>query len=71
MVYNADVIAAAVRETFLGLIPEKNQSAEGVTNLIRDSIKEAELDISKCRGQDYYGASVMSGIHSGVQTLIK
>ena len=71
MVFNADVNIAAVRETFLGFIPEKNQSAEGVANLIRDNVKEAELDISKCRGQDYDGASVMSDIHSGVQTLIK
>ena len=71
MVFNADVNIAAVRETFLGFIPGKNQSAEGVADIIRDNIKEAELDISKCRGQDYYGASVLSDIHSGVQTLIK
>ena len=62
---------AAVRDTFLGFIPEKKQSAEGVANIIRDNIKEAELDISKCRGQDNDGASAMSDIHSGVQTLIK
>ena len=71
MVFNADVNMAAVRETFLAFIPEKNQSAEGVANLIWDNIKDAELDISKSRGQDYDGASVMSDIHSGVQTLIK
>ena len=44
MVFNADVNIAAVREKFLGFSPEKKQS-EGVANIIRDNIKEAELDI--------------------------
>ena len=63
VVFNADVNIVAVRETFLGFISEKNQSAETVGYVIRDNIKEAELDISKCRGQDYDGAFVMSDIH--------
>ena len=71
MVFNADVNMVAIREIFLGFIPEKNQAAEEVANVIRDNIKEDELDISQCRGQDYDGASVTSDIHSGVQTLIK
>jgi len=29
------------------------------------------LDIKKCRGQGYDGASVISGAHSGVQTRIR
>ena len=70
MEFNADVNTAAVRETLLGFIPETNRSAEGAAN-IRNNIKEAGLDISKCHGLGYDRASVMSGIHSGVQALIK
>ena len=51
-------------------MPETNHSAEGVGN-IRDNIKEAALDISKCCEQGYDGASVMRGIHSGPQMLTK
>ena len=51
MIFNADVNIAAVRETFLGFNPEKNQSAEGVANIIRDNIKEAELDIKMSRAR--------------------
>ena len=71
MVYNEDLNTAAVTESFLGFIPEKNQSAQGVAKMIKDNIKEAGLDIAKCCGQGYDGATVMSGIHSGVQMLIQ
>ena len=39
--------------------------------MILNSTKEAGLDISRCRGQGYEGASVMSGTYSGVQERIK
>jgi len=34
-------------------------------------IKNNNMDLSHCRGQGYDGASVMSGKHGGVQTLIR
>ena len=39
--------------------------------MIMQNIQDAGLDLSKCRGQGYDGASVMSGVYSGVQQRIK
>lgn len=39
-----------------------DQTASGLENQIIDSAKEKRLDIKKCHGQGYDGASVMSGM---------
>lgn len=44
--------------------------AEDHVNLIYDVLNKCNLDIKKCRGQGYDGASVMSGVFSGVQKRI-
>ena len=56
-----------VRETFLGFYALQNQSAEGFVDLVCGFLKDASIDIYKCQGQGYDGASVMSGAYSGVQ----
>nr|XP_004206627.2 uncharacterized protein LOC101240050 [Hydra vulgaris] len=54
-----------------------NDYSERILELRKQSFKEAKnlraqgLDLKKCRGQGYDGASNMSGICSGVQTRIK
>ena len=60
-----------VRETFLGLHAVHDQSAEGITDMIYGISNRSGLDIQKCRGQGYDGASVMSGVYSGVQQRIQ
>lgn len=70
VVLDNEANTATVRETFLGFIPERVQSAEAVAEMIMSQINESGLDISRCRGQGYDGAAVMSGIYSGVQKRI-
>nr|CAH7749995.1 unnamed protein product [Callosobruchus chinensis] len=47
-------------ESFLGFIAVTDCSAA-----------EYGIDLTKCRGQGYNGANVMSGVYGGLQTLIK
>nr|CAI5820579.1 unnamed protein product [Callosobruchus analis] len=47
-------------ESFLGFIAVTDCSAA-----------EYGIDLTKCRGQGYDGANVMSGVYGGLQTLIK
>jgi hypothetical protein len=70
VVLDFEANTATVRETFLGFIPERDQSAEAVADLIMSQINAAGLDILRCRGQGYDGAAVMSGIYAGVQKRI-
>uniref|UniRef100_H3B0B3 DUF4371 domain-containing protein n=1 Tax=Latimeria chalumnae TaxID=7897 RepID=H3B0B3_LATCH len=46
-----------------------DQSTSGLKKIIT-CIEQKGLDISKCHGQGYDGASNMSGVHSGVQARI-
>ncbi|XP_025207826.1 52 kDa repressor of the inhibitor of the protein kinase-like [Melanaphis sacchari] len=59
-----------IKESFLGFYPLDKHDAEGHVNLIKSVLSTHNLDISKCRGQGYDGASVMSGCFSGVQKRI-
>lgn len=70
VVLDCEANTASVRETFLGFVPERDQSAEAVAEMIVGQINEAGLDISRCRGQGYDGAAVMSGVYAGVQKRI-
>lgn len=58
-------------ESFLGFISVADCSAEGLKTEILNTIKEYGIDLSKCRGQGYDGANVMSGVYGGLQALIK
>nr|CAI5870322.1 unnamed protein product [Callosobruchus analis] len=49
-------------ESFLGFIAK---------TVILNLTKEYGIDLTKCRGQGYHGANVMSGVYEGLQTLIK
>ena len=40
---------------------------KGFVDLVCGLLKDASIDINKCRGQGYDGASVMSGAYSGVK----
>jgi len=58
-------------ESFLGFTSVTDCSAEGLKTKILKTIKEYGIDLSKCRGQGYDGANVMSGVYGGLQALIK
>lgn len=60
-----------VKESFIGFYILKSHGAVNYVNLTQDVLIKLGLNINKCRGQGYDGASVMSGAHSGVQTRIK
>jgi len=44
--------------------------AQDYENLIYKVLSDTNLDIKKCKGQGYDGASVMKGMYSGVQKRI-
>nr|CAI5869191.1 unnamed protein product [Callosobruchus analis] len=58
-------------ESFLGFIAVTDCSAAGLKTVILNLTKEYGIDLTKCRGQRYDGANVMSGVYGGLQTLIK
>ncbi|KAE9545265.1 hypothetical protein AGLY_000808 [Aphis glycines] len=59
-----------IKKSFLGFYPLDKHDAEGHVNLIKAVLNTHNLNMSKCRGQGYDGASVMSGCSSGVQKRI-
>lgn len=63
--------AFVLREDFVGFIPIYDQSAESLAKTILEKCQHLQLDMDKCVGQVYDGASNMSGHLSGVQTRIK
>nr|CAI5817613.1 unnamed protein product [Callosobruchus analis] len=60
-----------IYESFLGYIAVTDCSAAGLKSVILNLTKEYGIDLTKCRGQGYDGANVMSGVYGGIQTLIK
>ncbi|XP_065684245.1 zinc finger MYM-type protein 1-like [Hydra vulgaris] len=60
-----------VVERFIGFYTLENSNAEAFAELILSELEKRNIDIKLCRGQAYDGASVMSGIKSGLQTRIK
>lgn len=60
-----------VHEDFLGLYKIDDTGAETISKAILDALLRLNINITKCRGQTYDGASAMSGRKSGVQTRIK
>ncbi|CAH0730276.1 unnamed protein product, partial [Brenthis ino] len=68
---NADCnIISSDRGNF-GFIAVTDCSAAGLKTVILNLTKEYGIDLTKCRGQGYDGANVMSGVYGGLQTLIK
>jgi len=61
----------SVVESFMGFVEIINPDAKGIALTARTFIESLGIDFHRIRGQGYDGVSVMSGIHSGVQTLIK
>lgn len=65
VVIDSEKCTVEVKESFLGFFHLVDQSAQGVEQLLKSVL--SQIDITKCRGQGYDGASVMSGKLSGVQ----
>lgn len=60
-----------IYERFLGFRPVKELDARSLFNYIVERIQKCSVDLKKCVGQSYDGASVMSGHLGGVQKLFK
>lgn len=59
-----------VKESFLGFVEVCDQTAVALACQITENMKQHGVDLSKCRGQGYDGASTMSGLYNGVQKHI-
>lgn len=59
-----------IKESFLGFFTLHEHAAKDHVNLILETLIKFGIDINKCRGQGFDGASVMSGIHNGVKKRI-
>ena len=66
-----DIGNASVYERFLTYVPTENQTAEGISGYILDTLECNNLNPKTIVAQGYDGAAVMSGSSSGVQTRIK
>lgn len=60
-----------INESFLGFWELRDQSSEGYETQILSTLEKLGIDIEKCRGQGYDGASTMSGQYTGLQQRIK
>ncbi|KAL4152705.1 hypothetical protein QTP88_000538 [Uroleucon formosanum] len=70
-ILNFDERSLSIEESFLGLYAIDKHGAKDYEDLIISILKALNINISKCRGQGYDGASVMSRLYSGVQKRIK
>ena len=61
----------SIHEDTLGLIQLPDTKAVTIHSVIKDVLIRCCIPISQCRGQAYDGASNMSGIRNGVQSLVK
>jgi Domain of unknown function (DUF4371)/hAT family C-terminal dimerisation region len=61
---DSDKCTIEVKESFLGFFNVVDQSAKGMVELFKSIL--SDVNVNKCRGQGYDGASVMSGKMSGV-----
>ena len=60
-----------VKEAFLGCFPLRGKTAANLSNEILQKLESDGLDITMCRSQGYDNAATMSGVHGGVQAIIK
>ena len=59
-----------IHEEFISYTPAETLNADGLCEYICCALFDVELDIQNCIAQSYDGASIMSGIKSGVQSRI-
>lgn len=59
-----------IHEEFIGYTPAEALDADGLCKYICGALFDVGLEIQNCIAQSYDGASVMSGIKSGVQSRI-
>ena len=67
---NGEPNKVEIKEAFLGFENVHDHSASGISDKTVELIEKKGLSLRMCRGQGYDGASVMSGIYSGVQRRI-
>ena len=60
-----------MREVFLGFFPLRGLKADDLSSDILKNLKSDGLDIVMCRARGYDNAATMSGIHGGVQAILK
>ncbi|XP_043476438.1 zinc finger MYM-type protein 1-like [Leptopilina heterotoma] len=60
-----------IKEVFLRFLPLKGKKASDLSSEIFANLESDGLDIMMCRCQGYDHATVMSGVHGGVQAIIK
>ena len=58
-------------ERFITFIPNSGHKAINIFAATKNFLEECNIDMSKCRGQSYDNASIMSGQYRGLQALIK
>uniref|UniRef100_A0A8C5G7Z5 TTF-type domain-containing protein n=1 Tax=Gouania willdenowi TaxID=441366 RepID=A0A8C5G7Z5_GOUWI len=58
-------------ERFLEFIPLHGHAAEHMEETLKSELKELDIDLMDCRGQNYDNASNMAGKYSGLQARIK
>ncbi|RVE48177.1 hypothetical protein evm_007131 [Chilo suppressalis] len=68
---NGQPIDIEVNVVFLGFYAAIKHSAVDLVNQITTLFIDKNIDLKKCVGQSYDGASVMSGVYNGVQKHIK
>lgn len=59
-----------VHEDFVGFYQIPNIAANTIVSVINDTLMRFDLNMSRCRGQCYDGASNMSGVRNGVKTQL-
>lgn len=68
---NGQPIDIEVKEVFLGFYAAIKHGAADLVNQVTTLFIDKNIDLKKCVGQGYDGASVMSGVYNGVQKHIK
>ncbi|GFT04752.1 uncharacterized protein TNCV_4476701 [Trichonephila clavipes] len=60
-----------INETFLGFIEAANQTAKSLESDVLNFLNILDINLVKCRGRGYDGATNISGMYGGLQKLIK
>ncbi|CAB4020531.1 Hypothetical predicted protein [Paramuricea clavata] len=61
----------SIEENFLGFVKLDDAMANGIVSTTKAFLQSLGINFSKIHGQGYDGASVMSGIHAGMQVLTR
>ncbi|VDI24426.1 Hypothetical predicted protein [Mytilus galloprovincialis] len=64
-------VKSIVNEDFIGFVPLDKVDAASISTALLKIMEDCKLDLRNLRGQGYDGASVMSGLKSGVSARIK